>query len=128
MPFDNAFEGPFSDIEILMDARRRIADRGHWLQRQFRYRDRHSLVAALSVASQSSRFDRPNQTERRLARILVRQLPRKAGVSKFLIFATARYRLETFNDRCRTQHEDVLELFDRTIEHLQAEVPLHSVT
>jgi hypothetical protein len=124
MPFDNAFEGPFGDIEILMDARRRIADSGHWLRGQFRYRDRHCLVAALSVASQSPGFDRPNQTERRLARTLVRQLPRTAGISKYLIFATARYRLATFNDRRRTQHEDVLELFDRTIEHLQARVPM----
>jgi hypothetical protein len=128
MPFDIPYDSPFGDIRVLIDARSRINDKHHWLQRQFRYRDRHCLVAALSVASQSPGFDRPNQTEQRLASVLVRHLPRRAGLSKFLIFATARYRLTTFNDRCRTQHEDVLELFDRTIEHLQAKVPLYPVT
>ena len=67
MPFDNAFDGPFGDIQILMDARRRIADSGHWVKGQFRNGDRRCLVAALSEASLSPGFDRPNQTERRLA-------------------------------------------------------------
>jgi hypothetical protein len=126
MPFDNPYDSPFVDIRILVDARSRIADKSHWVKDKFRSGDRRCLVAALSEASLSPGFDRPNQTERRLAQNLVRQLPWKAGLSTYLICATDRYRLMIFNDRRRTRHEDVLALLDRTIEHLQTGAPLYT--
>jgi hypothetical protein len=127
MPFDSPGDNPFGDIQILTDVRNRIADRRRWVQGAFWDGDRHCLVAALSVASQSHDFSRPNRLERRLAGILVQHLPRNAGLSKFLIFSTARFRLTAFNDRRRTQHADVLALLDRAIEHLHTRVPQYLV-
>jgi hypothetical protein len=125
MPFDNPFEGPFGDVRILMDARSRIADADRWLQRGFRHGDRHCLVATLSLACKSRNFDRPNETERRLTKLLAKQLPHSYWVR--MIFITSRQRLILFNDLRCTQHEDVLALFDRTIEHLACRVPLCTV-
>jgi hypothetical protein len=126
MPFDSPGDDPFGDIQILTDVRNRIADRRRWVQGAFWDGDRQCLVAALSVASLSRDFSRPSQLERRLARILVRHLPRNAGLSKFLIFSTARFRLMAFNDRRRTQHADVLALLDQTIGHLASRMPANA--
>jgi hypothetical protein len=123
MPFDSPYDSPFGDIQILTDVRNRIADRRNWVQGAFWDGGRHCLVAALSVASLSRDFSRPNRLERRLARILVRHLPRNAGLSKFLVISPARFRLMAFNDRRRTQHADVLALLDLAIEHLHTRVP-----
>ena len=118
MPFDNPFEGPFGDIQILMDARSRISERGGWLKGQFRDGDRHCLVDALSVASGSRSVNLPNRTEKRLARLLVNQLaPKSRFWSRVIRPIPARRRLIWFNDDPRTKHEDVMVLFDRTIQN-----------
>jgi hypothetical protein len=127
MPFDNPFEGPLGDIQILMDARRSIADPSHWLQGGLRYGDRYCLVAAISRACRSSRFGRPNETERRLIRLLDKQLPRMSDFRFGMLF-TSRYRLMMFNDYRLRQHEDVLALFDRAIGQLRTDVPIYAAS
>ena len=74
MPFDNPHQTQFGDIEILTDARNRISDQDTWIKGRFRDGDRHCLVDALSLASGSRGIDLPNRTERRLARLLAKQL------------------------------------------------------
>jgi hypothetical protein len=74
MPFDNPPQAPIGDVAILMDARSRIADPSRWLQYSFQDGDRHCLVAALSLACGSPSFDIPNETERRLAKHLAKQM------------------------------------------------------
>ncbi|MBO0799554.1 MAG: hypothetical protein J2P31_12100 [Blastocatellia bacterium] len=120
MPFDNLYESPFGDLEILLDARSRIATPNRWVKRAFRDGDRHCLVAALSLACKSKSFDDPSETEHRLARLLAKQLPRKAGAWRYLVFLRARRRLVAFNDHHRTGHEDIMALFDQTIDRLHA--------
>jgi hypothetical protein len=126
MPFDNPYHCPFGDIEVLMDARSRIADADRWLKNNYRDQDRQCLVAALSMASGSRNFEEPNHTELRISRTLAKQLRPKRGWSRFLIFVTAQFRLIEFNDHYRTQHKDVLALIDRTIEHLRNDAPVHA--
>ena len=86
MPFDNPHEMPFGDIEILRNARARISHRRDWVQGCFRDGDRHCLVAALSLASDSRSFRRSNPTERRLARCSPAsfQGPRRSGRGRAL--------------------------------------------
>jgi hypothetical protein len=127
MPFDNPHEIPFGDIEILRDARRRISSRRDWVQGCFRDGDRHCLVAALSIASGSRSFRRSNQTERRLARLLARQLPETAPFWAKSQFVPARQRLMWFNDNAGTHHTDVMALFDRTIAQLACAMPVVTV-
>jgi hypothetical protein len=127
MPFDNPHEMPFGDIEILRDARGRISNRRDWVQGCFRDGDRHCLVAALSIASGSRSFRRSNQTERRLARLLARQLPEAAPFWAKSQFIPARQRLMWFNDNAGTRHADVMALFDRTIEQLAGAIPVLTV-
>ena len=122
MPFDNPHEMPFGDIEILRDARSRISSRRDWVQGCFRDGDRHCLVAALSIASGSRSFRRSNQTERRLARLLARQLPEAAPFWAKSRLVPARQRLMWFNDNASTHHADVMALFDRTTEQLSRAV------
>ena len=118
MPFDNPHEMPFGDIEILRDAQSRISHRRDWVQGCFRDGDRHCLVAALSLASGSRSFRRSSPTERRLARLLARELPDAAPFWAKSQFIPARQRLMWFNDNAGTHHTDVMTLFDRTIGHL----------
>ena len=122
MPFDNAHQVPFGDLEILRDARGRIAEEGNRCKGDFRDGDRHCLVAALSLAAGSSDFRTPNGTERRLAQRLVTQLPTSAPLRIRLRFMPVRQRLMYFNDDERTTHSDVVALYDRTIEHLTSRV------
>ena len=118
MPFDNPYDPPFGDLEILMNARSRISAEGSWLKGSFQDEDRRCLVAALSVAAGSPNFDNPNRIERRLARILVARLPPTAPLlTRFRVYPVRR-RLMRFNDHRRTRHEDVLALYDRAIDHL----------
>ena len=122
MPFDNLPGTPFSDIQLLWDARNRISDRDHWVQGRFEDGDRHCLVAALSLVSGSPCFDIGSRVERRLSRHLVRHLPPTSAVWGIKFF-TARWRLICFNDDADTSYEDVIELIDRTINHLASQEP-----
>ena len=125
MPFDNPHQAPFSNDEVLRDARRRISNENDWAQGRFRDGDRHCLVAALSVVSGSRNFNMPNPVERRLARLLVAQLPARKRIWARLRFFTARQRLMWFNDDPRTSHADVMALFDRTIDNLASKMPVY---
>jgi hypothetical protein len=118
MPFDAPYQTPFGDIELLMDARGRIANRKNWVQRRFQNGGRHCLVAALSLACGSRSFQMPNRTERRLARLIAKQIPPDAPLIIRYRLVPARQRLMSLNDDPRTTHEDVMALFDRTISHL----------
>src|SRR5215469_10920295 len=122
MPFDNPHQMPFGDLEVLRDARGRIADKDNWLKGDFRDGDRHCLVAALALAAGSSDFRTPNGTERRLARCLVMQLPTNVPLRIRLRIMPVRQRLMYFNDDTGTNHSDVVALYDRTIEHLTSRV------
>ena len=95
------------------------------MQGRFKDGDRHCLVAALSVVSGSLNFNMPNPVERRLARLLVAQLPAGRRIWARLRFFTARQRLMWFNDDPRTSHADVMALFDRTIDSLASKVPAY---
>ena len=105
MPFDNPPQAPFGDAAILMDARRRVADPSRWLKHGFQDGDRHCLVAALSLACDSPRFDNPNETERRLAKHLAKQMPLGRDISRWVAFVSPRHGLMVFNDHRRTRHE-----------------------
>ena len=124
MPFDNPHQMPFGDLEVLRDARGRIADEGNWCKGDFNDGDRHCLVAALSLAAGSSDFRTPNGTERRLARHLVMQLPKKVPLRTRLRIMPVRQRLMYFNDDARTTHDDVVALYDRAIERLSCRAPI----
>jgi hypothetical protein len=117
MPFDNPFDGEFGDIQILMDARGLISGKGDWVKGRFREGDRHCLVDALSLASGSPEISLPNRTEKQLARLLANQLPSRKRFWNRLVLMPARRRLIWFNDNPHTKHEDVMALFDRTIEY-----------
>jgi hypothetical protein len=121
MPFDNPHELPFGDLEILRTARSHVSNKGSWMKCGFQKGERRCLVAALSVAAGSPNFDNPNRIERRLARILVAQLPPTAPLlTRFRVYPVRR-RLMRFNDHRRTRHADVLAVYDRAIEHLAHE-------
>ena len=123
MPFDNPYQTPFGDIELLQDARRLISDRRDWVQDRFQDGNRLCLVAALSSVSGSRGFDLPNRVERRLTRLLARQLPSRTFWSRMRFF-TARQRLILFNDNRDTRHEEIIALFDRTIDKLTGDMPV----
>jgi len=124
MPFDNPHHMPLGDVEILRDARSRIADEGNWLKYDFQDGNRHCLVGALSLAAGSANFRTPNGTERRLARHLVMQLPKKVPLRTRLRIMPVRQRLMYFNDDARTTHDDVVALYDRAIERLSCRAPI----
>ncbi len=123
MPFDNPNPAPIGDLEILLDTRDRIESQERWLQRLFEDGDRHCLVAALALACGSPSFYAPNKVERRLARMLARQLPPEAPWWARSNLVSARRRLMSFNDDRRTCHENVIALIDRTIEHMMVRAP-----
>ena len=114
MPFDSLPQVPFSDIDILLDARGRIDDPERWIKGALRKRNRRCLVAALVLACKSRRIGR--RTLRRLAFHMVRQLP--VGRLQRAIPFMPMQRLMRFNDNPRTTHADVMALFDRTIQNL----------
>jgi len=123
MPFDNPNRAPIGDLEILLDTRDGIGRQEQWLQQQFENGDRHCLVAALSLACGSPGFFAPNKLERRLARMLARQLPPEATWWTRVKLVSPRRRLMSFNDDRQTRHEDVIALVDRTAQHLMDRVP-----
>ena len=124
MPFDNPHEMPFGEYRDPARCAARISHRRDWVQGCFRDGDRHCLVAALSLASDSRSFRRSNPTERRLARLLARELPEAAPFWARSRFIPARQRLMWFNDNAGTHHADVMVLFDRTIDHLAKVIPV----
>jgi hypothetical protein len=121
MPFDNPHQTPAGDAELLCDARSRISTRNDWVQGSYKDGNRLCIVGALSLVSGS--HNTPNRVERRLARVLVAQLPPGGPVRVGLRFFTARQRLMWFNDSQRTVHADVLALFDRAIGHSMSKTP-----
>jgi hypothetical protein len=122
MPFDNPPGTPFGDIGLLWDARSRISSRDQWVQGRFEDGDRHCLVAVLSLVSDSPSFEVANRVERRLTRLVAKNLPSTSDIWA-VKFITARWRLICFNDDPGTGHEDVMALFDRTINHLASQAP-----
>ena len=124
MPFDNPNQTPPRDVELLLAARSLISKRDNWTKDRFQDGDRYCLVASLSVVSGSRSFDLSNRVERRLARLLVKQLPPQFSGWPTLQFPTSRRRLFWFNDHRGTKHDDVMALFDRTIDHLTNKVPV----
>jgi hypothetical protein len=125
MPFDNPHQSPFDDIEILTDARDRIASQITWVKGRYRDGDRHCLVDALSLASGSRCLNQPNRTERRLAKLLAKQLWPGCRTWRRVALMPVRRRLTSFNDDPRTSHDDVMGLFDRTICSLTTKVPAY---
>ena len=125
MPFDNPSQAPIGDVAILMDARDRIADPSRWMKNDLQDGDRHCLVAALSLACGSRSFDKPNETELRLAKFLAKQVPLSHGFTKWVAFVSPRHGLMMFNDHRRTRHDDVMGLFDRAIDHAARKAPLY---
>ena len=123
MPFDNPYQTPFGDVEILIDARNRISDQDAWVQGRFQDRGRHCLVAALSLACGSRSVSLPNRTEKRLARVLAKQLRPGSRLWHKVPLIPARQHLMWFNDDSRTRHDDVMALFDRAICNLAIKVP-----
>lgn len=123
MPFDHPIPAPIGDLEILLETRDRIENEEQWLQQHFEDGDRHCLVAALSLACGSPSFYAPNRLERRLARMLARQLPPEAPWWARLRLVSARRQLMSFNDDRQTSHEDVIALVDRTVGRLVDKVP-----
>jgi hypothetical protein len=124
MPFDAPYQTSFGDIELLIDARSRISGRKSWVQGRYQDGDRHSLVAALSLACGSRSFHMPNRTEKRLARLIAKQMPLDAPFMVRCGLIPARHRLMSWNDDPRTAHEEVIALFDRTIDHLASTAPI----
>jgi hypothetical protein len=122
MPFDNPHQTPFSDLELLMEARDRISRKEAWVQGHFRKEGRYCLVASLSLTCRS--FGMPNRTEQRLSRLLAMQMPSDAPFWVRHRFMPARRRLIAFNDDLLTQHDDVIALLDRAIEHLASTAPV----
>ena len=118
MPFDAPCQTPLGDIKLLTDARSRIRNRNSWVQGRFQDMDRYCLVAALSLACGSRSFDIPNRTEKKLARLIAAQIPRDAPFMSRWRLVPVRQRLMALNDAPCTTHEDVMALFDRTINHL----------
>ena len=118
MPFDNPHQTPFGDLELLMEARGRISSRYTWVQGHFQRDGRYCLVASLSLTCGTRSFGMPNRTEQRLSRLIAKQMPSDAPFWIRHRFMPARRRLIAFNDDLLTRHEDVMALFDRTIEHL----------
>ena len=123
MPFDHPNPAPIGDLEILLETRDRIERRERWLQRLFEDGERHCLVASLSLACGSPSFYAPNKVERRLARMLARQIPPEASWWTRFELVSARRRLMSFNDDRRTRHENVIALVDRTIQQLMIRAP-----
>jgi hypothetical protein len=113
MPFDNPYEVPIGDLEILIDARARISSENSWVKRCFQNGRGYCVVGALSLACGSPGFNVANQTERRLVQLLAKQL--EPSLPWGIRLLPARYRLMSFNDHPRTSHNDVMILFDRTI-------------
>src|SRR3954471_20037740 len=98
MPFDAPYPTPFGDIELLTDARSRICNRNSWMQGRFKDGDRHCLVAALSLACASHSFNLPNRTEKRLARLIAKQIPPDAPFTTRCRLIPPRQRLMSMND------------------------------
>jgi len=124
MPFDTPYRSPLGDIELLTDARSRICNPKSWVQGRFEDRDRHCLVAALSLACASHSFELPNRTEKRLARLVAKQISPDAPFMTRCWLVPPRQRLMSVNDDPYTTHDDVMALIDRTINHLASATPI----
>jgi hypothetical protein len=81
-------------------------------------------VASLSLTCGSRSFGMPNRTEQRLCRLIAKQMPSDAPFWIRHRFMPSRRRLIAFNDDLLTQHDDVIALLDRVIEHLASTAPV----
>jgi hypothetical protein len=124
MPFDNPHQTPFGDLELLMDARGRISSREAWGQGHFQKERRRCLVAALSLTCGNRSLGMPNRTQLRLSRLVAMHMSSNAPFWVRHRFMPARRRLIAFNDDLLTNHEDVMTLLDRAIEHLASTEPV----
>jgi hypothetical protein len=118
MPFDNPRPGPLTDIEILVGCAK--SDRQPELLAEGPLQE---ITPALphrrtGVACNNPQFDEPSRTGRRMTLAMARQLPRGWGRLQRMICFRPRKRLIRFNDNPRMTHDDVMALFDRTIQHL----------
>jgi hypothetical protein len=125
MPFDSPNQTQFGDIDLLLDARSRLSNSNGWVKERFQDGNRLCLVAALSVAAGSPDFQAPNRAERRLAQLVVAQLPNTVHWWARSRLLPARRRLMRFNDSPRTKHEDVLALIGRAIDCALSRTPAH---
>jgi len=123
MPFDSAPEMPVSDIERLVNARSLISGGGVWIKGRYRDGDRRCLIATLGLVSGNDNVLTPNSVQRRLARLLVHQLPPNAPLLARTKLLSAECRLILFNDSAKTELADVVCLFDRAIGRLVGVVP-----
>ena len=80
MPFDNPYQMPFGDLELLMEARGRISRRDFWVQGHFQKDGRYCLVASLSLTCGTRSFGMPNRTEQRLSRLIAKQMPSERAI------------------------------------------------
>jgi hypothetical protein len=125
MPFDNPHQTPFGDLELLMEARGRISERDAWVRGHFQKGWRYCLVASLSLTCGSRSFGMSNRTEKRLTRLIAKQMASDAPFWVRHRLMPARWRLIAFNDDPHTSHDVVIALLDRTIDHLVSTAPLH---
>jgi len=112
MPFDALPEGPRNNSDLLEIARSHIAK--GWIQHHYMKDGSVCAVAALSLATGHRYPAKPSEQDRRLAELLVRELPSHGGIV-LRCCTSAHFRVRFFNDRRRTRKEDVLAMFDRAI-------------
>jgi hypothetical protein len=121
MPFDSLNQNRTGDLELLWDARSKIADEASWVQGRYSDGQRLCLVAALCVVAGSRSFQ-TSHLERRLARLIAAQLPKRA----LMRFVTGRQRLMWYNDNPGTSHRDVLGLLDKAIDCAMRQTPVYT--
>ena len=125
MPFDNPNQNPTGDVQLLWDARTKVAEKSSWVQGRYSDVQRLCLAAALSVVAGSRSFDAPNRLERRLARLVAGQLPETVPFWTRIWFLTGRQRLVWYNDEPSTTHQDILSLLDRALHRAMQQMPAH---
>jgi len=121
MPFDN-LGGPErdpDDADLLIAARSLIGLPHLWVKNAYCREGlgtmRYCAMAALSTVCERP-FLRPGRRVRRLARLLVNEMPNQGGY--LLRFVSAPLRVRGYNDSFATSHDDVLTLFDKAINRL----------
>ena len=120
MPFDvfDPRPEPTNDGELLRLAQQMIADERFWIKLAWSSQTsfgttQYCPVAAIALACNNTNFRQPTKLERRLCRLLVRQMPLRGGLWRLLV--TSRLRVRIYNDHARTTHADIMRLFDAAI-------------
>jgi hypothetical protein len=95
-----------------------IQKRLWWTQGAFRRLDggrrpKYCAAAALAEACGNPSYYRPTQHERRLAKLLVAEIPRDKLILRWL--RSARSCLIAYNDAVRTTHANIMQMFDSAI-------------